>query len=347
MSAGPVIHADADAFFASVAARQCPELAGLPFAVAAHVVVACPSYPARAYGVHGGMYVEEALARCPGLRLVEVPQAAVEQASEELFDLFESLAAAVEPGSMEEAFLDVSAMSWGEAEQAARELRRRAHDELALAVTVGVGRTKLMAKLGSRGAKPDGLAVIDTEREHHLRRTTPIGDLWGVGGRTSERLRRYGVSHLADLETLSDTELRLLCGTTMARRLRQMAAGTDDATVRAVARRTTFRAEGSVSGYARDDRTPLQLVHSCVERVCTRAQHAGLAAGTLALVLTPVTGTERTRRRRLLDPTNDRAECLAVAEELLEAEPVPQELDRLGVTLGSLVRSDRVQLTLF
>jgi DNA polymerase IV len=346
MPAGPLIHADADAFFASVAARRWPELADRAFAVAAHVVVACPSYPARAYGVRGGMYVEEALALCPGLRLVEVPQADIEDASDELFDLFASLATAVEPGSMEEAFLDVSALSWPEAVRTGRELRRRARDELGLAVTVGVGRTKLMAKLGSRGAKPDGLAVVDSRREEHLRRTTPIADLWGVGERTSERLRRFGVSHLADLKTLSDTELRLLCGTTMARRLRQLAAGTDDATVRAVARRSSFRAEGAVSGYGRDDWTPLQLVNICVDRVCGRAQHAGMVAGTLALVLTPVTGPARTRRRRLLDPTNDPGRCLAVAKELLEAEPVPP-LERLGVTLGALARGDRVQLALF
>lgn len=346
MPAGPLIHADADAFFASVAARRRPELAGRAFAVVAHVVVACPSYPARAYGVRGGMYVDEALARCPGLQLVEVDQAEVESASNGLFDLFASLAEAVEPGSMEEAFLDVSSMSWAEAVWTAQELRRRARDELGLAVTVGVGRTKLMAKLGSRGAKPDGLAVVDDEREEHLRHTTPIAELWGVGERTSERLRRCGVSHLADLRTLSDTELRLLCGTTMARRLREMAAGTDDATVRAVAHRTSFRAEGNISGYGRDDWTPLRLASTCVERVCGRARHAGMVAGSLALVLTPVTGPVRTRRRRLLDPTNDPARCLAVAKELLAAEPVPP-LERLGVTLGALSRGDRVQLTLF
>jgi DNA polymerase-4 len=300
----PILHADADSFFASVVLRSHPELRSSPMAVVVHGFVASSNYPARERGVTGGMLVTDARRRCPGLALFDVPQGEVEETADALFDLFGSVARAVEPGSMEEAFLDVGAgdavgagdgigvgggigAGGGDAAavRAAVELRRRAWQELGIPVSVGVGRTKLMAKLASRAAKPDGLHVIDAATEQRLRTTLPLRKVWGVGRSTLERLETLGVRRLGDLDAVLPERLLDACGTMMTRRLLAIRAGTDDAVVRPVSERTVLSSEGSIAGYARPDWTVAELVETCIRRVCKRAMRAGLGATGLTIVV--------------------------------------------------------------
>ncbi|WP_250033238.1 DinB/UmuC family translesion DNA polymerase [Paractinoplanes maris] len=347
MGRGPLLHADADAFFASVVLRHRPELVDRPVAVVAHVFVASANYPARARGVRGGVLAQEALRQCPELVLIDVPRAEVEEAGDALFDLFHECARAVEPGSMEEAFLDVGAADWPAAVAAGHELRRRAAAELGIAVSVGIGRTKLMAKLASRAAKPDGLHVIRGEQEAELRRDLPMTKVWGVGARTVERLAELGVATLGEIDTVPWDTLRRVCGTAMARRLRAIRDATDDAAVRPVEHRSELSAEGSISGYARPDWTPAELLERCVERVCRRAERAGLAAAGLTITLRPDDGSPaQVLRRAGRTATADLRAWPAVARELLEQAP-ELALTGLRVTLTGMTPVDQLPGTLF
>jgi DNA polymerase-4 len=344
---GPLLHADADAFFASVVLRSRPELASLPVAVVVHVVVASANYPARARGVRSGVRTQDALRQCPELILIDVPRAEVEEVGEALFDLFRECARAVEPGSMEEAFLDVGAADWNDAVAAGRELRRRAATELGLPVSVGVGRTKLMAKLASRAAKPDGLHVIGADREAELRSRLPIADVWGVGARTLERLSRLGVARLGDIDAVPRDALRDACGTAMARRLWRIRDATDDAVVRPVEHRTSLSAEGSISGYARPDQTPAELGKTCAERLCRRAERAGLVATGMTIALRPEeSGPALVLKRAGVAATSDRDTWVRIAHDLLDRASVPP-LAGLRVTLTGLRAARQVPDTLF
>lgn len=340
------MHVDADCFFVSVAIRHRPWLAGRPVVVG-DPVVACASYPARAAGVRAGTSLHEARRTCPEVLVLPIPTGEVEEVSDQLFRVLDELVPAVEPGSMEEAFLDTSALSWRAAEALARHLRRRVREELGIGVTAGIGRTKLMAKTASRAAKPDGLGVITPEQEDAVRRGTLLRDLWGVGERTSSRLEGVGVTTLPELDRLTPRQLHDLCGTTMARRLRQMADGTDDAVVRGVRARRTLTAETSTAGWGRPDRSPAELADVVVERVAHRAVEARLLAGVVAVLLRPDDGPQLVRRARLPEPTAQQAVLRSVVAELLERSDVPP-LEALAVTLSDLVPADREQqATLF
>jgi DNA polymerase-4 len=226
-----LIHADGDAFFASVEMRDDPSLTGVPFAVASHVVMSA-SYAARAHGIHGAMPLRQAQRLYPALRVVEPHPARYEAASAELFALFRDLTPFVEPGSLEEAFLDVT-LAGKEPVEEATTLRRPAREELGLPVSVGVGTTKLMAKVASRRAKPDGMVVISRREDRALRRALRLDEVWGVGPAKVEALRRQGIRTVADLVDREVRDLSPIVGVMIARRLAAVAAGTDDASIKA------------------------------------------------------------------------------------------------------------------
>lgn len=338
---GPLLHVDADAFFASVAMRGRPWLAGQPVVVG-EVVVACASYPARRLGLRAGMSLLAARRVCPDVVVLPVPGDAVQAVSEALFVLLEELVPAVEPGSMEEAFLDTTALTWSGAQALGRDVRRRVRDELGIGVSVGVGRTKLIAKTASRAAKPDGLVVIPPAGERAIRQQTPVRELWGVGERTADRLAAVGVETLAGLAQLSTAQLHELCGTTMARRLRAMAQGTDDAGVRPVRARRSFSAETATAGWGRPDRGVEELADIVVERVCRRSELARRSAGTVAVVLRRDDGGQLVRRLRLGEASHDVVVVREAVAELLARAPVPP-VGVLGVTLSDLVDVDQAQ----
>ncbi|HEY7151171.1 MAG TPA: DNA polymerase IV, partial [Solirubrobacterales bacterium] len=214
MSEAPsILHADADAFFASVEQRDDPGLRGRPTIVGAGVVMAA-SYEARACGVEGGMSGWRARRLCPDAVVVPPRFSAYVEASRGLFNLFEETAPLVEGLSLEEAFMDVRGLERisGSPQQIAERLRRRAREQVGLALTVGVARTKVLAKMASRAAKPDGLLVIDPDREAAFLRPLPVEALWGVGLVTAERLRAHGISTVGELERREEWELSRFLG---------------------------------------------------------------------------------------------------------------------------------------
>jgi len=238
-----LLHADADAFFASVAIRHRPDLRRRPAAVASHIVMSA-NYPARAHGVTGAMPVREALRRCPDLVLLEHDAEDQRVASAALMALFRRRARRVEPGSMEEAFLDPGP---ADPVSLAHEVRRAADTELGLPVSVGVGRTRLIAKLASRRAKPDGLLVVDPATEARWRAELTIADTWGAGPRTVDRLAEAGVGAIRELNGWDEARLAGIVGVAQARRLLAIRDGVDDATVRLLGPRRSVSASRTLA----------------------------------------------------------------------------------------------------
>jgi DNA polymerase-4 len=329
----PLLHVDVDAFFVAVERRDDPGLSGLPLAVVDRVV-SCASYEARAHGVHAGMRAAEAYRTCPTLVAVPSRAAAYERASAELFALLRG-GAAVEAGSMEEAFLAVPGLGWPGAAQAAGQLRERIGAGLSLPVSVGVGRTKLVAKVASRRAKPNGIVVIDPAEEPAVRRALRIADLWGIGPVTRDRLAEADIGTVADLASRTLAELVELAGTAMGRRLRHIAAGTDDATIRPPAPRRSF----SVSRATPARRPPEPYLRELAGELAARLHASGHLARTVYIGLRADAG-EATARTRLARHTADAATLagtvVALAVEL--GRPVARTVT---ITLSDLVPAGR------
>ncbi|MFW5473436.1 Y-family DNA polymerase [Knoellia sp. CPCC 206450] len=268
-----IIHADADAFFVSVEQRDHPHLRGRPVVVGPQVV-ACASYEARSLGVHAGMPLRHALRRWPELVVADFRGEVYEAASAELLALFRDVTPLVEPGSMEEAFLDVSALDGGSVEEAgrvARALRERVRSELGLPVSAGVARAKLFAKLASRRAKPDGLVVVDAETEARVRPRLPVADLWGVGPATSARLHGAGIVLVADLAGWDvDRLVEARVAKAMARNLVAIRDGVDDATIRLPGPRRSISSTRSLGRATRQRSVVEQALRDNVLRALER-----------------------------------------------------------------------------
>lgn len=327
-----ILHADADAFFASVEHRDDPRLRGRPMVVA-HEVVACPSYEARALGVHAGMPLRQVQRRWPQVLVTGYRDEAYAEASAALFALFHRFTPLVEPGSMEEAFLDVTGRDDGDPVALARTLREAARAEVGLPVSVGVGRTKLMAKLASRRAKPDGLVLVDAELEAHLRPRLRLDELWGVGPTTYEKLHATGLFAVADLDGLDVEDLAPVVGTSMARRLVSIARGTDDATIRLPGARRSVSASRSFPA-TRTRSKVVSVLDACVERAVARVR--GLddpprLPRRLEVLVRYDDGTTAVERAPLDAPTLDPAALRTAAGRLLER--TAYDRDGRGVTM--------------
>src|SRR5215212_4250049 len=195
VSEAAILHADADAFYASVEQRDHPDLRGQPVIVGAGVVLAA-SYEAKAHGVRTAMGGRLARRLCPPAVVVSPRMSAYSEASKAIYRVFEDTTPVVEGVSIDEAFLDVRGMRRlaGTPEQIAARLRRDVRERVGLPVTVGVARTKFLAKVASGVAKPDGLLVVPPERELTFLHALPVERLWGVGAVTADKLHQHGVA---------------------------------------------------------------------------------------------------------------------------------------------------------
>jgi DNA polymerase-4 len=316
----PILHVDVDAFFVAVEVRDDPGLAGLPLAVADQVV-ACASYEARAWGVHAGMTVGQAVRACPRLVTVRLRPGAYERASADLFTLLHEVAEAVEAGSVEEAFVRLPGLGWPDVDGAAAGLRDRIRDGVGLPVSIGAGRTKLMAKLASRAAKPGGIVVTTPDAEPAVRDALRVDELWGVGPTTHARLADAGVVTVADLRTWSVDALAAVAGTAMGRRLYRIAAGTDDTELAPPPPRRSFSVQRSAPAPVAD------LAGTLAGRL--RAAH--LACHTLHMRQ----NGERARAR--FDPPTNDPDVLAAAVLRLAGRPITGA----QLTVTDLVPQDR------
>src|SRR5881398_2189085 len=227
-STASILHADVDSFFASVEQRDDPRLRGRPVIVGAWVVLAA-SYEAKAFGVRTAMGGAHARRLCPEAVVVEPRMSAYSEASKALFDVFDDTTPLVEGLSIDEAFLDVRGMkrlAGGPAEIAVR-LKREVRARVELPITVGVARTKFLAKVASGVAKPDGLLVVPPDRELAFLHALPVERLWGVGPVTADKLRDRGITTVGEVAQLPEPVLIAMLGRGSGRHLHALAHNVD------------------------------------------------------------------------------------------------------------------------
>jgi DNA polymerase-4 len=349
-AAASILHADADAFFASVEQRDDPRLRGRPTIVGAGVVMAA-SYEARAYGIHGGMGGGRARRLCPHAAVVSPRFSAYTEASRALFDLFEETAPLVEGLSLEEAFLDVRGLERisGTPRQIAERLRRQARERVGLAVTVGIARTKVIAKMASRAGKPDGLLVVEPDREAAFLRPLPVEALWGVGLVTADKLRAHGIDSIGELERRDEGDLALFLGAYSARHLHAIAHRRDPRKVRRGPRRRSIGTQSAFAGGGRSGLDLDTLLVTLVDRVARRARAANRAGRTVTLRFRFADFSRATRSRTLPHPTAGTAAILAAGRALLVAARSLIEqrgITLLGTTVANLTDEAQLELPL-
>src|SRR5437868_1534508 len=228
-----ILHADLDAFYASVEQRDNPGLRGRPVLVGPGIVLSA-SYEARAFGVRTPMGVDRALRLCPGAKVVEARFDAYAEASKAVFGLFERTTPLVEGLSIDEAFLDVRGMERiaGTPTEIAARLRREVREQVGLALTVGVATTKFLAKVASGVAKPDGLLVVPPGGELAFLHPLPVERLWGVGPVTAGKLQAHGIGTVRQVAELSEPALVAILGRALGRHVLALAHNRDPRPVR-------------------------------------------------------------------------------------------------------------------
>ena len=349
MTGTPILHADLDAFYASVEQRDEPSLAGRPVIVGKGVVLAC-SYEAKARGVRTATGVTQALRACPEAKVVPPRMDAYSEASAEVYDVFSSVSPVVEGLSIDEAFLDVAGLeniSGGPAETA-RKLRARVRDEVGLTISVGLARTKFLAKIASAQAKPDGLLVVEPERERSFLRPLPIEVVWGVGRVTSGRLRGIGIETVGDLADSDPVMLAGMIGRSAADRLVDLANNRDPRPVRKRDPRKSFGAQSAFREGSLSPEAIRATLASLVDRAGGRLRAASKATRTVTVGVRFGDMSRSTRSKSLDSPTDQTDLLLDTARDLLDSA-AGGELGRLtlvGVSLGNLEEVSAVQMAL-
>ncbi len=327
-----ILHADLDAFYASVEQRDDPRLRGRPVIVGAGVVLAA-SYEAKAFGVRTAMGGAYARRLCPRAVVVPPRMSAYAEASRAVFRVFDDTSPLVEGLSIDEAFLDVRGMERiaGTPVEIAARLRRDVRERVGLPITVGVARTKFLAKVASGVAKPDGLLVVPPDGELAFLHPLPIERLWGVGPATAKKLHERRISTVGEVARLDESMLVAMLGRASGRHLHALAHNRDPRPV-VVGRRR--RSIGSQCALGRSRKTPEAVdavLVSLVDRVTRRMRLAGRVGRTVVLRLRFGDFSRATRSHTLARPTAHTQTILSTARWLL-AGATP-EIERRGLTL--------------
>ncbi|OBH30038.1 DNA polymerase IV [Mycobacterium sp. E342] len=347
-----ILHADLDSFYASVEQRDDPTLRGRPVIVGGGVVLAA-SYEAKAYGVRTAMGGGQARRLCPHAVVVPPRMRAYSRASEAVFEVFRDCTPIVEPLSVDEAFLDVGGLRRvsGTPVQIAARLRADVRARVGLPITVGVARTKFLAKVASQEAKPDGLLLVSPDRELAFLHPLPVRRLWGVGAKTADKLHSHGLVTVADVAELSESALASLLGRAMGRQLFALSRNIDRRRVTTGARRRSVGAQRAL-GRAGNTMSPVEIdavVVSLIDRITGRMRAAGRIGRTVTLRLRFDDFGRATRSRTLPWATSSTQPVLAAARQLVaSAEPLIAQrgLTLVGFAVSGIDRSGAQQLTL-
>jgi DNA polymerase IV len=348
-SEATILHADLDAFFASVEQRDDPSLRGKPVIVGGGVVLAA-SYEAKAFGIRTAMGGRQARRLCPQAIVVEPRMSAYSEASKAVFEVFDDTTPLVEGLSIDEAFLDVRGMERisGTPIEMALKLRRDVRRRIGLPVTVGVARTKFLAKVASGVAKPDGLLVVPPNELAFLH-PLPVEALWGVGPVTAARLRRLGITTVGEVARFPEGALVSMLGVAAGRHLHALAHNRDPRPVQVRRRR---RSMGSQRALGRSRRSPEELdaiVVGLVDRVTRRMRAAGRVGRTVVLRLRFDDFSRATRSHTLPRATSQTRPILDTLRVLLAAAMPTIErrgLTLVGISVANLEDADAVQLGL-
>ena len=345
-----ILHADVDAFYASVEQRDDPSLRGRPVIVGAGVVLAA-SYEAKAHGVRTAMGGRLALELCPHAVVVPPRMAAYADASKALFRVFENASPLVEGLSIDEAFLDVRGMRRiaGSATEIAARLRREVRERVGLRISVGVARTKFLAKVASGIAKPDGLLVVPPEGELAFLHPLPVERLWGVGDVTAEKLHDRGIWTVGQVASFDEPTLVELLGRASGRQLHALAHNRDPRRVRVGRRRGSIGSQCALGRARRTHEAVDAIVVGLVERVTRRMRAARRAGRTVVLRLRFDDFSRATRSYTLPRPTAETSAILATARWLFAASSPTIErrgLTLVGISVANLEDSRALQLPL-
>jgi DNA polymerase IV len=347
---GTILHADADSFYASVEQRDDPALRGRPVIVGGGVVLAA-SYEAKAFGVRTPMGERQARRLCPDAIVVRPRMEAYSEASAAMFEVFRDTSPLVEGLSIDEAFLEVGGLRRiaGAPSAIADQLRRDVRDRVGIPVTVGVARTKFLAKVASGVAKPDGLLVVPIEGELTFLHALPVERLWGVGTVTARKLHRRALTTVADVAALEEAALVEILGRASGRHLHALAHNRDPRRVETGRRR---RSIGTQRALGRRARSPAMLetdLLALVDRLSRRLRRAHRVCRTVTLRLRFDDLSRATRSHTLPQATAETAALLDTARILLaEALPTIEQrgITLIGLAFTNLFADDAVQLAL-
>jgi DNA polymerase-4 len=345
-----ILHADLDSFYASVEQRDDPGLRGRPVIVGGGVVLAA-SYEAKSYGVRTAMGGAQARRLCPQAVVVPPRMAAYSQASDAVFEVFRDTSPLVEAISVDEAFIDVGGLrriSGSPVEIAAR-LRSDVRSRVGLPITVGIARTKFLAKVASQEAKPDGLLLVPPGRELAFLHPLPVRRLWGVGAVTADRLRAHGIDTVADVAELSESTLASLVGGGMGGRLYALSHNVDARRVTTGVRRRSVGAQRAL-GRAGNTMSAAEIdavVIGLIDRIASRMRAAGRTGRTVTLRLRFNDFGRATRSHTLPWATCSTHALLGTARQLVSAAaPLIAErgLTLVGFAVSEIDREGAEQL---
>ena len=344
-----ILHADLDSFFASVEQRDRPELRGKPVLVGGWVVLAA-SYEAKARGVRTPMGVGLARRLCPGAIVVEPRMSAYSQASKDVYEVFDDTTPIVEGLSIDEAFLDVHSLRRTASPlEIATKLRADVREQVGLPITVGIARTKFLAKVASAVAKPDGLLLVPPNRELAFLHPLPVERLWGVGPVTARRLHDLGVTTVEQVAGFDENALVALLGRAAGRHLYSLVRNDDPRPVR------PRRGRGSIGAQRALGRSPRSLddvdaaLIGLVDRVTRRMRVAGRSGRTVVLRLRFDDFARATRSHTMPYATANTDAILTAARDLLSiAAPIIERrgITLVGISVANLHDGRAVQLTL-
>ena len=345
-----ILHADLDSFYASVEQRDAPELRGRPVIVGGGVVLAA-SYEAKARGVKTAMNSRQARDVCPEAVVVAPRMEAYSQASKDVFAIFNDVSPLVEGISIDEAFIDVSGLRRlsGEPTEIAARLRERVLRDVGLVITVGVARTKFLAKVASGVGKPDGLLVVDPESELDFLHPLPVGRLWGVGPITADKLEAKGIRTVGDVAKLHASTLVAILGPGAGRHLHALAHNHDPRPVEVTRRRRSIGSQQALGRRQRPRAEIDTILLGLVDRVTRRLRVGEQVARTVTLRFRYDDFGRGTRSHTLTEATHADSDVLSGAGDLLEKHWSVIEdrgLTLIGLALGNLDSAHAVQLSL-
>ena len=345
-----ILHADLDSFYASVEQRDNPRLRGRPVIVGGGVVLAA-SYEAKAFGVRTPMGGREARQLCPQAIVVEPRMDAYSEASKAVFEVFNDTTPLVEGISIDEAFLDVGGLRKiaGTPPQIAANLRESVRSRVGLPITVGVARTKFLAKVASRVAKPDGLLVVPPEGELDFLHPLPVELLWGVGPVTAAKLHEAGISLVGDVARLSERSLVSRVGLAAGHHLFALAHNRDPRPIVVGRRRRSIGSQRAMGRRPKTWEDIESALIGLVDRVTRRMRKAGRVGRTITLRMRFDDFSRSTRSTTLPQATAHTATILRAAQRLLIGELSRIETEGLtlvGVAISNLADDGALQLAL-
>ncbi|HEY7101054.1 MAG TPA: DNA polymerase IV [Mycobacteriales bacterium] len=356
MPRGPtILHADLDAFYASVEQLLDPGLRGRPIAVGGSDrggVVLAASYEAKAFGVHGGMAGWQARQLCPRITFVRGHFSQYQRLADDVMDILNAVTPAVERISIDEAFLDVTGSThlFGPPGEIATRLRARVRREVGLPISIGAARTKHLAKVASQVAKPDGLVVVEPEREREFLDPLPVGLMWGVGPVAERRLAERGVHTIGELAEMSPRALEGLLGHAVGLKLAALAVNEDPRRITGIGRAKSVGAQSAIGAHEPTGQLVTDVLSHLADRVAGRLRAKHRAGRTVTVRVRFAGMKSVTRSLTLPGPIAATLTLTEVAEQLawqaIRDQDAAVEISLLAISVSNLTVQHSIQLEL-